>query len=206
MFEIYLIVNQENGKIYIGKTKRSLAQRWKEHVSVAQKRDNFVLSKAIRKYGTENFTIRRIDFTENEKEASELEKLYIGIFRSHKSYCGYNNTLGGEGGTLKKITREKISNSLRGNKNSLGCFRSKETKHKMRIAHLGKTLSESTKEKVRQAQLGRHPSEEVRIRMGLARKGKKRSDQEKQNIKAGITAWWKKRKISNTFKNKRSNP
>ena len=54
---IYKITNIKTGKVYIGKTTRSLNDRLQGHINSADKGDNFKLSRAIRKYGEENFVI-----------------------------------------------------------------------------------------------------------------------------------------------------
>ena len=53
---IYRIVNQTNGKVYIGYTSKSLKTRMNEHRSGSNKR-NTKLYAAIRKYGWDNFKI-----------------------------------------------------------------------------------------------------------------------------------------------------
>lgn len=59
---IYKIINQVNGKIYVGQTRKTIDQRMNEHITASfsnsEKKDyNFLLHKAIRKYGSSNFTI-----------------------------------------------------------------------------------------------------------------------------------------------------
>lgn len=46
---IYKITNIKTGKVYIGKTTRSLNDRLQGHINSANKGDNFKLSRAIRK-------------------------------------------------------------------------------------------------------------------------------------------------------------
>jgi len=53
---IYKITNIINGKIYVGKTTRSLKDRWNRHIYDAlSNRLDTHFSRAIRKYGPENF-------------------------------------------------------------------------------------------------------------------------------------------------------
>ena len=58
---IYKIVNNLNQKIYIGKTNRSIEERFKEHIRKANQNIDRPLYRAIRKYGIENFTINQIE-------------------------------------------------------------------------------------------------------------------------------------------------
>ena len=47
---VYKITNLVDGKCYVGKTKREIEQRFKEHQNA-----NSCIGEAIRKYGAENF-------------------------------------------------------------------------------------------------------------------------------------------------------
>lgn len=84
------------GKIYIGKTLKTVEQRWKEHVhdykrDVMKKRP---LYSAINKYGSENFTAEEIEECSAEK-LSEREQYWIKFYHSYED--GYNATMGGDG-------------------------------------------------------------------------------------------------------------
>lgn len=163
-----MVVNQNNGKIYVGKTAHPISKRWKGHIYAAKNGRALYFHNAIRKHGPENFTIRQIDCTENEQEANELEKLYIGIFQSHKKEHGYNTTLGGEGVIPNEETRRKIGAASRGRKPMLGKHHSEETKLKM------KNLKNS---------LGIKPSAESRMKMSQAQKGRKHSEKSKEKMR-----------------------
>lgn len=99
---IYKIQNKLNGKLYIGKTCTTIANRWNHHLDSYSKKD-WHLYRAMRKYGIENFIIEPIeqcpDSLLNEREIYWIEKL-------NTFYTGYNETLGGEGRT--QISREDI--------------------------------------------------------------------------------------------------
>lgn len=94
MAYIYQITNDINGKIYIGKTERSIEERFKEHCRDYLNR-NFEkrpLYSAMKKYGIEHFHIELIEETDNPEER---EKYWIekkGTFKD-----GYNATKGGDG-------------------------------------------------------------------------------------------------------------
>ena len=47
---IYIIKNNVNSKVYIGQTKKSIEERWKEHIYSSTYR-NQILYMAMRKYG-----------------------------------------------------------------------------------------------------------------------------------------------------------
>lgn len=93
---IYKIINDINGKIYIGKTQFSIEKRWKEHCRDYQKDKNKKrpLYAAMRKYGVKYFHISLIEETDNPEER---EKYWIEYYGSFKN--GYNATIGGDGRT-----------------------------------------------------------------------------------------------------------
>ena len=96
MSYIYKITNNINGKIYIGKTMRSIKQRWKEHLANIKKEEckNRLLYRAINKYGVENFSIEKIEEC-SDIILSDREKYWIEYYNSFKN--GYNATKGGDG-------------------------------------------------------------------------------------------------------------
>ena len=96
MSYIYKITNNVNGKLYIGKTKRSLSERFKQHVTASRREDIFnrPLYKAFRKHGIENFKIELVEEVVESVEC-ERESFWIEYFSSFKH--GYNATLGGDG-------------------------------------------------------------------------------------------------------------
>ena len=91
---IYKIINNVNQKIYIGKTTRTIEERFKEHCKDYKKRDleKRPLYRAMKKYGIENFSIELVEETDNPEER---EKYWIEYYGSFKN--GYNATIGGDG-------------------------------------------------------------------------------------------------------------
>ena len=94
MAYIYQITNDINGKIYIGKTERTIQERWSEHCRDYLKRnyEKRPLYSAMKKYGIEHFHVELIEETDRPEER---EKFWIEQKRSFKT--GYNATLGGDG-------------------------------------------------------------------------------------------------------------
>ncbi len=128
---IYLIRNKINGKMYVGQTERSLAERWLEHIHSAAK---YPLYHAFRKYGVENFELVQITTADNQEQADRLEQALILICRSHGR--GYNQTDGGKRGA-------------RGHKLS------EQAKDKLRKYRLGRKASVATRKRISEVQLGR---------------------------------------------------
>lgn len=96
MAYIYKITNKINGKIYIGKTLKSIESRWKEHIKASDKKEseNRPLYRAFKKYGINNFNIEEVEKC-SEEEVNKKERYWIEQYGSFKN--GYNATLGGDG-------------------------------------------------------------------------------------------------------------
>ena len=110
MAYIYIITNDINKKVYIGKTNLSIEERFKEHCrdcmkETAEKRPLYA---AMRKYGIEHFSIKKLEYCSSQK-ASEREKFWINHYKSYQN--GYNATLGGDGKQL--FSHEQIAYLLK---------------------------------------------------------------------------------------------
>ena len=105
---IYKITNNVNGKIYIGLTTESLERRWKGHLAHS-KFSNKHLYKSMRYYGVDNFSIEKIDSTDDFKKLGELERYYIKLYNSTDPNIGYNLTAGGESNQLDGNPRATLS-------------------------------------------------------------------------------------------------
>jgi len=114
---IYKIINKINFKVYIGKTTRSLKERWKEHKISAEQNLPFPLYRAINKYGAKNFFIKIIDYG---KDKNDLNKKEINWIESHKSFIGkyggrfgYNLTPGGDGARRINISKKVLEKLIK---------------------------------------------------------------------------------------------
>lgn len=90
---IYKIINSINNKIYIGQTRTSLDQRWKEHLRHAEYGEQ-IINRAMRKYNKENFFIEELEKC-NIAIIDDREKHYIKLYNSTNKKIGYNVSLGG---------------------------------------------------------------------------------------------------------------
>jgi group I intron endonuclease len=91
---IYVITNTVNQKQYVGMTSKTLSVRWSNHKADARRNVQWLLHKAIRKYGEENFKIELLE----ECDVDSLDEL--GLIESRyieELTPAYNMTLGGEG-------------------------------------------------------------------------------------------------------------
>ena len=95
--EVYLITNKINEKGYVGITGKTSKIRFKKHIQDAKAGSNFLIHQAIRKYGSNNFSIRVIDTAKDLKEAKEKEIFYIKKYSTFWELgFGYNMTRGGD--------------------------------------------------------------------------------------------------------------
>ena len=97
---IYKITNIKTQKSYIGKTTKSLEDRWSRHYYDSNYCADSFLHKSIKKHGPENF-IKDILEECDDTLLDEKEMFYI---EKHQTYIplGYNMTRGGEGGDTSK--------------------------------------------------------------------------------------------------------
>lgn len=146
---IYVVLNIENQKIYVGQTKKTSKKRFLEHINAARLGSTLFFHKAIRKYGKESFEISVVksNLTKDEANKSETEEI-----KSHKSFdpkFGYNMTLGGDGpDTILLEQRKKISKKLKGRKLT------KEHSKKISDSNKGRTVSAITKRKISKSRKG----------------------------------------------------
>lgn len=87
---IYLITNQITGDRYVGKTARTIEDRWYQHKKNAEYGHDTYLYKAMRKYGIDAFIIEFLAEGLDEEEVLLIEQLKPE----------YNMTRGGTGGDM----------------------------------------------------------------------------------------------------------
>ena len=125
--EIYKITNNLNGMIYIGQTRRTVAERVKQHLYQQSK-----IGKAMTKYGTENFSIDVIDHADTQEELDSLERFWIAFYNSCEN--GYNTLSGGK--PTKKEWKQM---------SKMGLLSHKKKKYKKRKAKAEKQSVEKPK-------------------------------------------------------------
>ena len=105
MGKIYIITNKINDKIYVGKTERTIEERWKQHqyAMSSPNKKHYKLYAAMNKYGLENFSICLLEECSNQL-LNERETYWIKRMDSYNN--GYNMTLGGDG--TYSIAEEEI--------------------------------------------------------------------------------------------------
>lgn len=140
---VYVIINNNNNKRYIGQTWFELADLWYQHKS-KNKRGCPYLFKAIVKHGSAAFTIESLVRFTDQNMADLLEIDYINLYCSNEHQYGYNLTGGGQNNRppMPQATRDKISQSRK------GMIFSAETRLKMSRAQKTKNLSEDGKKQI----------------------------------------------------------
>lgn len=91
---IYIIRNTVNEKVYIGQTHVSIKLRFQNHLSAARRGLDYVIGKAIRKYGEDKFYIELLEECTIE-ELNDREKYWVAFFNSTNNKFGYNMSIGG---------------------------------------------------------------------------------------------------------------
>ena len=159
---IYLITNNINGKIYIGKHST-------DNIDDSYMGSGILIKKAIQKYGIENFTKEYLAFCDTEEKLNWLEKFYIKKYKARE--VGYNLTDGGDGSLGRyqsEETKMKISNTKSGTKvpKLSIALKGKPSTFK------GKHHSTDSKQKLSEAHKGKHHSDEAKRKISEGHKGK----------------------------------
>lgn len=194
-FYVYLTTNLITDKKYVGSHKGS-------------EKDSYLgsgklLLNSLKKHGRNNFKKEILEVALTKEEAFHLEEKYIKI---HDTLYpkGYNlSPKGGLGvpNCFSEESKEKISNSNKGNKKWLGKKHSEESKKKIRLKthvsgsnnpffnkkhsaeskklisaksawNAGISLSESHKANIGKSHIGMSPSEKTREKIGQKLKGR----------------------------------
>ena len=100
---IYLITNSITGDRYIGKTSKTIEDRWYQHQKNAKYGQDTYLYRAIRKYGVDCFRVEYL--------ADGLDDEEILLIESLKPE--YNMTLGGDGGDTSSSPKYQKAMSQR---------------------------------------------------------------------------------------------
>jgi group I intron endonuclease len=103
---IYAIVNDKNGKIYVGQTKRGYLKRFAEHLSKNETCP--LMKKAVEKYGADAFHVELFDIAYDRTTANEKEKMWIRLLQTSNAENGYNLSLGGEIGHFNEAVIERM--------------------------------------------------------------------------------------------------
>lgn len=180
MFQAYIIRCLITNRGYIGITSRPLRKRWAEHLYDARKpkTKNMAISRAIAKYGAENFTIESLCCALSWDDICAVEAALIEQ-RGTRAPGGYNVAGGGEG--------------------SFGVKRSPTSIELSAAKHRGKPCHPNTRRASSLFHKGRKKSSDHREKIAAAKRGVSRSPE----TKAKIAAYWAARRAAGDFKTDR---
>lgn len=168
---IYKTTNLINGKVYIGKSEREFTT---EYLG-----SGVLLSKAIEKYGKENFKVELIEDCDTLDTLNDREKFWINEYMGDNCY---NIAEGGSGGNTmsnhpnKKSIYSRVSNSLKGRDVGFtsGSKHSNSTKMKIGKANSG----------INNGNYNREFTKEERLKMSISQK--KRYKDPNERLKANV--------------------
>ena len=128
-----------SGKMYVGQTK-NINNRWRNGAGYLYTKNGVykqpAFANAIIKYGWDRFEHEIIASNLTRKEADNFEELLIEKLNTTNPKYGYNCRKGGNCSDLSQETKDKISNSLKGEKHPLyGKHHKESTKKKISEAH-----------------------------------------------------------------------
>lgn len=114
---IYKATNNINGKVYIGQTIKTLDERRRGHIRQSKygKRQTY-FTKALAKYGSDNFSWEIIDTALSQDELNKKESYWIEKLKTTNNSVGYNLKGGGHNPFLTDKVKKKIGDSQRGEK------------------------------------------------------------------------------------------
>ena len=162
------------------------------------------VGRAIKKYGWENVKHEILFERVSEDEVDELEVSLIQKYNCQiDNGEGYNIDFGGKHRVVSDYTRKRLSEALSGEKHpKYGKHHSEETKRRIALGNLGKTVSEESRKRMREAQTWQKGENNPRY-------GRPCTDEEKRNISNGVRryydnhdGYWKGKSLSEESKQK----
>ena len=136
---IYIFVNTANGKKYVGQTW-NIKRRIRDHLNGRGYAK--LLAAALNKYGRSGFKIDVL--VSNIHTQEELDHEEVEAISKYSTLCpgGYNIKEGGSGGRHSEATKLLIGDQHRGKDVS------QETRTKLRLSNVGKTMSKDARSRI----------------------------------------------------------
>lgn len=106
---IYITTNHINNKKYIGQKKYN--NNWKTYLG-----SGVLLSRAIKKYGKENFSKEIIENCYTKEQLNEREKFWIKYYKAVTSDDFYNLASGGDGGNIIGLKTDEEKRKIYGDR------------------------------------------------------------------------------------------
>lgn len=187
---VYLIINLINGKYYVGSRKGDPeVGRSKKYMG-----SGIAITKAIRKYGAENFVRLIVYSGPDYKYFEELMLTELNLKDNPDSYNMTNKALGSDtwsGVKRDAVFREQRRMHMLGNTITKGISLSEDHKQKISIANRGKTSA-------KKGQVGTPHTEEHKSHMSGVMKGNQNARGCKRSPEtiAKMKDAWKRRKAA----------
>ena len=183
---VYVVTHRASGKRYAGFTANSIRVRWSQHVADSREGDPRHFPRAIRKYGSEAFTIQEV-YRGPKKIALEIERGLIEAQGLRDRRRGYNCTTGGEHWQHSEETKAQIRA-----KRALQAPASSETRAKLgkavrrAIAARPPEVEAGRRRKISEARMGRSDERtpEGRARHAAAMRGRKHTPEARAKMSA----------------------
>ncbi len=165
--KIYRIKNIINGKSYVGKTEKTIKDRFSIHLLNSKNKVNNHLYNAMKYYGHNNFKIEELEVCSSVKNLNEREKYWIKNYNTTDRKYGYNIALGGTGGdTFTKQNKEKKKQIIeKRRKSMMGKNKGKKCTEKQK-ENLRKLYKDKTYEEIH----GEKKAKEIRQKISSSNK------------------------------------
>lgn len=176
-YTVYIHTNKENGKRYVGITRQSVQERWRDGKGY---RKCIYFYRAIEKYGWNGFDHEIFASNLTEEEAQHMEKLLIKKLQTQDPEFGYNISDGGSTTRISEEGRKRLSEQKKGELNpNFGRIVSEEEKKHLselfsgeRNPNYGRKHTEEARRKMSEANLGRHMLDETKQKIAKSMMGK----------------------------------
>lgn len=180
---VYQIKNKTNGHIYIG-SAINIKNRFQNHKKVLRKNTHHsnYLQNAWNKYGENSFDFQTLILCDKQN-CILFEQMFIDGYRPEYNICKVAGSTFGFRFTDE--SKAKISAKAYGNTRKLGHKLSDETKKKLSIAKLGKSVppfSEEHRQKIGEANSRRILSDETKRKISNSLIGYKHDDEFKEKV------------------------
>ena len=176
-YTVYIHTNKVNGKRYVGITRQSVQDRWRDGKGY---KHCILFYRAIQKYGWDGFDHEIFASNLTEEEAQNMEKLLIKELKTQDPEFGYNISDGGSTTRISEEGRKRLSEQKKGALNP--CFgkiytaeeraRISEQTRGERNPNYGRKHTEEERRKISEAITGRHLSEEHKKKLSAYFKGR----------------------------------
>ncbi len=171
-YTVYIHTNKENGKRYVGITRQSVQDRWRDGKGY---RKCIYFYRAIEKYGWDGFDHEIFASNLTEEEAQHMEKFLIKELQTQDPEFGYNISDGGSTTRISEEGRKRLSEQKKGALNpNYGKIYTEEERTRIseqtrgeRNPNYGRKHTEEERRKISEAITGRHLSEEHKQKLAI---------------------------------------